>query len=58
MEGFVLINRRKQKLIPTYELHVKGSWQGEVKDGSGVPIGEECNIKLSVAEPRHCQRAC
>eukprot|EP00891_Asterochloris_glomerata_P004208 jgi/Astpho2/4208/fgenesh1_pm.00064_%23_11_t len=39
VEGFVLINRRKQKLIPTYELHVKGSWKGEVKDGSGESIG-------------------
>ena len=55
----MLINRRKQKLIPTYELHVKGSWMGEVKDGSGVPIGEKPLQRTAVgAEHRHCRRAC
>ena len=55
----MLINRRKQKLIPTYELHVKGSWKGEVKDGSGVSIGERpLQHTAARAEHRHCWRAC
>lgn len=58
VEGFVLINRRKQKLIPTYELHVKGSWKGEVKDGSGESIGEGPLQHTAVrAEYRQCWEA-
>ena len=55
----MLINRRKQKLIPTYELHVKGRWKGEVKDGSGGSIGERpLQHKAVRAEHGHCKRAC
>ena len=32
--GEALINNRKKKLIPSYELSVKGQWSGEIKDGS------------------------
>lgn len=32
--GEALINNRKKKLIPSYELAVKGQWTGEIKDGS------------------------
>lgn len=32
--GEALINNRKKKLIPSYELAVKGHWKGEIKDGS------------------------
>lgn len=32
--GEALINNRKQKLIPSYELAVKGQWKGQIKDGS------------------------
>ena len=32
--GEALINNRKKKLIPSYELAVKGLWTGEIKDGS------------------------
>lgn len=36
VSGEALINNRKKKLIPSYELAVKGSWKGEIKDGSGT----------------------
>lgn len=33
--GEALINNRKKKLIPSYELAVKGQWQGHIADGDG-----------------------
>ncbi|DBB12392.1 hypothetical protein WJX82_000894 [Trebouxia sp. C0006] len=36
--GEALINNRKKKLIPSYELAVKGQWTGEIKDGSGTSV--------------------
>ena len=36
--GEALINNRKKKLIPSYELAVKGQWKGEIKDGSGTSL--------------------
>lgn len=36
--GEALINNRKKKLIPSYELAVKGQWKGEIKDGSGTCV--------------------
>ena len=32
--GEALINNRKKKLIPSYELAVKGQWTGEIRDGN------------------------
>ena len=32
--GEALVNNRKKKLIPSYELAVKGQWTGEINDGS------------------------
>ncbi|CAL8468942.1 g8483 [Coccomyxa elongata] len=34
--GDAIINNRKKKLIPSYELQVKGTWSGEVRDGDTV----------------------
>ncbi len=36
--GEALINNRKQKLIPSYELAVKGQWKGGIKDGSQTTV--------------------
>lgn len=36
--GEALINNRKQKLIPSYELAVKGQWKGQIKDGSQTVV--------------------
>lgn len=36
--GEALINNRKQKLIPSYELAVKGLWEGQIKDGSQATV--------------------
>lgn len=36
--GEALINNRKQKLIPSYELAVKGQWKGQIKDGSQTTV--------------------
>ncbi|CAK0780341.1 hypothetical protein CVIRNUC_005018 [Coccomyxa viridis] len=34
--GDAIINNRKRKLIPSYELEVKGTWKGSTKDGSSA----------------------
>lgn len=41
MSGDAIINNRKKKLIPSYELEVRGTWTG-VKHIAPAP----CNVKL------------
>ena len=40
IKGEAIINNRKNKLIPAYEIEVILSWAGSVKDGSGICLAE------------------
>lgn len=36
--GEAIINNRKNKVIPSYELEIKLNWEGELRDGSGSAV--------------------
>ncbi|EIE26952.1 hypothetical protein COCSUDRAFT_21985 [Coccomyxa subellipsoidea C-169] len=36
VSGDAIVNNRKKKLIPSYELEIKGTWSGEVRDGEAA----------------------
>ncbi|CAG9466974.1 unnamed protein product [Pedinophyceae sp. YPF-701] len=38
--GDAIINSRKNKLIPSYEIDFSVGWKAQIKDGSGAAVGE------------------